>query len=58
MYCPSGVTSPVLFNKFSLGILTLLNVKNPLSTPFNPILGPMSPTTIPGNEYNVFGSLL
>ena len=27
-YLPSGVTSPVLFNKFSLGILYLQNDRN------------------------------
>jgi len=33
---------------FDFGMLTFLNIKYPLSFVLNPILGPISPTYIPG----------
>jgi hypothetical protein len=39
---PSGDISENLFNKPSLGILTLVNFNLPLSTPFSPNLEPIS----------------
>ena len=56
-YLPSDVTSPVLLSKFSRGILTWLNVAKPLSMPFWPTFGPMSPAITPGNKSIVFVSL-
>lgn len=40
-------TLEYLMSMFSLGILTLLNLKKPLSFVPYPNLGPISPTSIP-----------
>ena len=44
---PSYVTYIYLDNILKLGILTLLNYKNPLSLALYPNFGPISPTTTP-----------
>lgn len=44
---PEGVTVANLSNILARGTLTFLKIKNPLSIPFNPFLGPQSPIVIP-----------
>lgn len=46
---PSAQTVVNLANMLNLGILTLFIARNPLSLVLYPILGPISPTVIPGN---------
>ena len=45
---PLSSTSVYLFNIFTLGILTLSNLRAALSTPFYPILIPISTISTPG----------
>ena len=54
---PSSPTSEYLFNKLSLGTRTLLKVSLALSTPFRPILWPISSTRTSGKIFK-FSSLI
>jgi len=51
-------TLTYLFNIFSLGILTFLKIKYPLSLVLNPNFGPISPTSIPFKGSWEFVSLI
>jgi len=51
-------TLTYLFNIFSLGILTFLKIKYPLSLVLNPNFGPISPTSIPVKGSWEFVSLI